>query len=108
MSPIRTFSTLLLLAALVGCSRARAPAPLSQHDAQILAEKIASAKYRSILGAEPLHNTAPPKLVGDRWVWVCLRGVAMGDAEVTVSFDRDGSSPKVDCQVLSSAVHDRR
>lgn len=41
-------------------------------------------------------------MVANRWVWFWRGGIAMGDAEITVSFLPDGSSPQTKYDYITS------
>ena len=96
---------LLLLVVTHGCAMRRSQSVLNANGALMLAQQLAYAKYGHILGPEGLQARTPPVLISDRWVWRCLIGAGLGDADVRVSFNRDGSSPEVVCQFFSSAAY---
>jgi len=103
----RALITLSLLALLSGCSAARPPAAaaLSQQQAHILAERLATAAYGRFFGDAAFQHSRPPQLVSGQWSWLWRRGSGQGDIEIGVTFAQDGSSPVVDYQCLGSAVY---
>ena len=101
---MRVYFALLLLVLLASCATAPQPAVLSQREAHALAQKLASVGYPWLFAETALRESSPPRLVSDRWVWSCRKGIGHGDGEITVSFFRDGTSPQVDYLFLYSEL----
>src|SRR5437899_3036776 len=92
----------LLLRLLFGCctSAKHEVRALSQGQAHVLAERLATGKYGDMFGEAAFRNSRPPQLVSGQWVWHWQRGSGLSDIEIRVTFDRDGSSSLVDYQCM--------
>jgi hypothetical protein len=69
--------------------------------AAALAAAYANSEARKRFNAEPFSATASPAILRkNRWLWKATAGYGKGDLRVTVSFNDDGSDPKVDIENL--------
>ncbi len=108
---LRPLLALVFTALITGCStpqpQTKRAAVLTEQQAHFLAEKLATAKLRWLIGEAGISRSSPPRLANGEWFWRWRRGSGSGDMEVTATFAADGSSPAVDYQFYGSAVYIR-
>ena len=69
--------------------------------AAALAAAYANCEARKRFDAEPFSAVASPAILREkRWLWKATAGYGKGDLRATVSFNDDGSAPKVHIENL--------
>lgn len=75
---------------------------LTPEQATTLALQLANDKAAALYQSQPFHDGQPAQLVDGRWVWTDVRGFGRADIQATVELATDGSTNRVDLQLLDS------
>ena len=97
---IASFVVVMLL--LVGCTSTRPSAALTAEQAKTAAMRLANDQAFTLYHCRPFHDGQPARFVAGQWLWVERQGFGHGDIQATVELAADGSTRKIEVQVLDS------
>jgi hypothetical protein len=89
-----------LLAA--GCSARHEKAALNADQARIMAVQLANDKAAELYRCRPFQDTATVRFDAGHWVWTERRAAGHSDFQATVELAANGSTNRVDIQLLDS------
>ena len=97
-------STVIALFALllIGCGSPRQGAALTPEQAKARAVQLANDKAAALYQGRPFQDGQPARLMDGRWVWTDTRGFGHADIQATVELAADGSTNRVDVQLLDN------
>ena len=90
---------------LVGCTSTHQTASLTADQAKAVAIRLANDKASTVYHCQPFRDGQPARLVAGHWVWTDLQGYGRGDIQATVELAADGSTHKVEVQLLDSQIY---
>lgn len=85
---------------LIGCVGKHQNTTLTAEQAKMIAMRLANDKAFSIYQCRPFRGSQPARFVSDHWIWIEQQGIGRGDVEATVELAANGSTCKVDLQLL--------
>ena len=99
---MKTSLILVLAFILVGCESSRQCVSLTADQAKTLAMGLANDKAATLYHSQPFVAGQPAKFVAGHWLWVARQGFGRGDIQATVELAADGSTNRVDLQLLDN------
>src|SRR6266481_5877421 len=87
---------------LVGCANTNQSALLTAEQAKTVAMRLANDKASSLYHCQPFRDGQSAQFVAGHWLWVKQQGFGHSDFQATVELAADGSTNKVDLQLLDS------
>ena len=93
---------------LVGCASTPPKTSLTVEQATAIAQRMANEKAFELYQCRPFLGNQPAQFVAGEWIWTKHQGFGLGDIYATVELAADGSSRKVDVQLLDSRLLDNR
>lgn len=99
---MKTLLVVFLAAILVGCKSSRQGAALTAEQATTTAMRLANDKAAALYQQQPFVAGKSARFVAGQWLWVAQQGFGHGDIHATVELAADGSTNRVDLQLLDS------
>jgi hypothetical protein len=99
---MKTSCTILLALLLIGCATTQKNASLTAEQAHTLAMQLANDNANTLYHCRPFRDGQPPRFESGHWVWMQQQGHGHSDIQATVELAADGSTHKVDLQLLNS------
>ena len=98
-APVIVFTLLL-----AGCNSTRQVASLNEEQAKTVAVQLANERAFKQYQCQPFRDSESAQVVAGQWIWVGYQGFGKGDLQATVELAIDGSTNKVDLQLLYNQV----
>lgn len=99
---MRTAILIVFAFFVVGCSTTRPHARLTPHQAEAKALELANRKASELYNCKPFRNGPSAQFSRGRWVWFARQGYGEGDLEATVELAANGSTNRVEVQLLDN------
>jgi hypothetical protein len=87
---------------LVGCAKSRHSASLTAVQAKTVATRLANDQASKLYHCEPFRDDHPARFEAGHWIWTAREGVGHNDMEATVELAVDGSTNRIEVNLLDS------
>ncbi len=98
---------MVLVGIVVGCESSQKHPPLTEGDAETLAIRLANSKAETLFHYQPFQKSQPAQFVGGCWIWSGRAGAGLLDFQARVELAADGSTNRVDLELLDNALRPR-